>query len=141
MTNVSKRKLKPRVLQKIKKQFVRVIALAKNQEQAHDLATSLLTEAEQLMLAKRLAVVVMLEYGYTFRDIEKTLRVSSTTVATILDKKQEGLYAPIETQCKQYRSRRSSNDSFLDFLEVLLQAGMPPQGKGRWKHVFSHVEK
>lgn len=136
MTHVSKRKVKPAVVDKITRQFAAVIARADNKARADDLVGSLFTKAERAMLAKRLAAIVMLEYGYSFDDVENTLKVSSRTVARIWRDKKNGKYTPIERICRKKLTVGQSQDSFLEFVEILLQAGLPPRGRGRWKWLY-----
>jgi uncharacterized protein YerC len=59
------------------------------------LGAELFTPTERIMLAKRLAIICMVGEGYTFEDIQESLRVSPSTVARIWAAMQKGKYAKI----------------------------------------------
>lgn len=135
MTHVSKQALKKRVTKELSEQFLSYILEANTATRAQALILELLTPTERIMLAKRLAIVIMLEYGYGFEQIEQTLRVSSSTVARLWSKKHKNLFSSIEEYCRRHKNLNT--DAILGFIEKLLQAGLPPQGRGRWKYTFS----
>lgn len=134
MTNVSKRHLKREVLELISDQLLVYVSRARTKEGAVSFIEELFTDAERLMFAKRVAIVLMLEQGTRFEDIEALLKVSSTTVSRIWKQKQEGRYVSLVRYC---RNRRvvPGQQSLLDLMELLLQAGMPLRAKGRWKRL------
>ena len=85
------------------------------------------------MLAKRLAIVVLLERGHGYKTIERTLKVSSNTIARISGEKDKGRYKFIAKSCSLKRSRNRREDSaFWDYIELVLLAGMPSMGRGSW---------
>ena len=141
MTNVSKRKLDAAVVDMLSRQLLEIVAAANTKQRAYSLVMDLLTSAERTMLAKRLAIIIMLDHGSRFEQIENTLKVSPTTVARVWKEQKEGKYDSIVGFCTRGAKRRSvrrttESKPLADVIEVLLQAGLPPQGKGRWKHVF-----
>ena len=70
------------------------------------------------MLAKRLAIITMLERDQSYYLIEQTLNVSISTVKRLRKRLQAGDFDPL---CRVF----SRNLSFLDYLEIFLSAGMP----------------
>jgi uncharacterized protein YerC len=52
----------------------------------------LFTHVEHVMLAKRLAIICMLGEGYSFDNIQETLRVSPSTVGRIWKAMQKGKF-------------------------------------------------
>ena len=52
----------------------------------------LFTRTEQVMLAKRLAIICMLGEGFSFEDIQETLRVSPSTVGRMWSAMQKGKF-------------------------------------------------
>lgn len=80
---------------------------------------SLLTPTETLMLAKRLAMIVMLDRGDSTYRVSKSLGVSVSSVCRFQHMLDAGLFKPI------LRSIRKKHRSTLDILELLLAAGMP----------------
>lgn len=83
MAQVSKYPLSEAVYERIFEIFFKSIAAIKDQSEATELVHSLLTPTERVMLAKRLAIAFLLEKEYTYRDIQKVLRVSLGTIGVV----------------------------------------------------------
>jgi uncharacterized protein YerC len=95
---------------------------------------ALLTQTEKIMLAKRLAIVIMLERGHTYYRIDKTLKVSTSTSKRLHRKLLNGLYEPI-----QQMIGTGEDPAIVRMIEKLLQFRMPPKvGPGRWKFMDNH---
>jgi len=82
MPQVSRKKLDKSIHKKIFQQFSRLNSNL-NKKKSSVFLSTLLTETEQTMLAKRLACVLMLHEGYSQYVVEKTLGLSSSTVARV----------------------------------------------------------
>ena len=131
MPHISKQKLDQKVYKKLFRQFTDIISnLDKTNSQ--NLFSELLTETERIMLVKRLATVVMLYEGYSQYVVEKTLKLSSSTVARINLAYEDGLYDSLVTIFKNKKEKR---DQFWSTLEILLRGGMPSMTEDRWKHL------
>ncbi|MEK7600936.1 MAG: Trp family transcriptional regulator [Patescibacteria group bacterium] len=85
----------------------------------------LLTPTETTMLAKRLAMIVMLERGDSSYHISRSLRVSDSSVQRFRRMLDAGLFKPV------VRELRKKNRSLLDVLELILSAGLPSIGGPR----------
>ena len=85
------------------------------------------------MYMKRLATIVMLDKGYSRYRISQTLKLSETTASDYALKYDEGHFAAI---LKLVSSKKFDREAFLKTLETVLQGGMPPMGKGRWKRAL-----
>jgi Trp operon repressor len=120
MAQVSSHKLDTETSKRLFRELARYIAKA-DQKNAPTFLQAFLTPTEQLMLAKRIAVVVLFHNGSSTYQIRKMLRMSSSTA---------GGYAPIT---RLFSSGKKNREKFIKTLEVILSAGMPPRGKGRWK--------
>lgn len=83
MTQISKRFLKPEVEEKIKSLFFDCLARCHSQGVAESFIDSLLTETEKVMIAKRVAIALMLLKGRTSVEVQNTLKVSGQTVWTV----------------------------------------------------------
>ena len=129
MTNVSKKKLSNQQQQQLKSQFVDLLA-AVDQDSSRCFFNELFSEAEQIMLMKRLAIILLLQEGYSKYRIAQTLQVSESTVLEQAKQVELGRYRGL---LKLSKAKTFDAQKFLDVLETLLQAGLPPQGKGRWK--------
>ena len=86
----------------------------------------LLTKTERLMLAKRLAAIVLLERGEQPYHIHQALKLSQSTILRLGNTLDRGGYQEITKALRQ-------KSTLLDDIEKILQAGMPPRGKGRWR--------
>ena len=116
MTHVSKQKMRPGTSVQIKKNFFSVVMAPRNRR----ILESLLTPTETLMLAKRLGILVMLEQSHSSYRIEKTLKVSISTVVRLDRARQAGVFNPIRKAFGQQDTL-----SFSEHLELILAAGMP----------------
>lgn len=127
MTHISKQKMQPRTSVRIKKNFFEAVMLPRNRR----VLECLLTPTETLMLAKRLGVLIMLEQGHTSYKIEKTLKVSISTVLRLDHARQAGVFKPIQRALGHKDAL-----TFSEHLELLLAAGMPSiAGPQHQKHL------
>lgn len=63
--------------------FAKALSSVRNSVEAANFIRDLLSEAEVVMLARRLQVARLLMNGYTYEDIEKEMKVSNTTIAKV----------------------------------------------------------
>lgn len=120
MAYVSKKKMSDDVGRALADQFLAFFTAAHSKKDAAVLAGELFTETERTMLAKRLAVVVMLERGHTFGDIEQTLKVSPDTVTRLWRDRKEGRFAKIARYARDHTSHFQKGNQFLKALEAIL---------------------
>lgn len=83
MTQISKYPISKAIEKRIFEIFFGTIVNLKNSNDVASFLEDFLTPTEKMMLAKRLAVAVMLAKGYDYREIKKTLRVSFQMVANV----------------------------------------------------------
>ena len=83
MPHLSKKKLDKETLKKISGKLVAILERAQNQKKLAPLLDELLTATEKIMLAKRLAVVLMLSGDTPQHRIAEALLVSPSTVTRI----------------------------------------------------------
>jgi len=141
MVYISKKPVSEKALAIMAEQFVKHIARIVTKKEAEAFLGEMFTPAEKMLYMKRFAILVMLERGYSFGAIKRALKVSQTTIARL----QKGLERGEYDQTIKYVERRAKRSkavekTFLDFLEIVLQAGLPPRGKGRWQHVWDRVD-
>jgi uncharacterized protein YerC len=132
MTNVSKQQLDPKELQKLFTQLNGVLG-SLNKQKVDGFLSDLLGPEERIMLVKRLAVIIMLMENNSAYRIADTLKVSPATVTTIQKYFDEGRFDHIVSIL---RKNQTDYKKFWETLEVILRAGMPSQGKDRWKSIF-----
>ncbi len=100
--------------------------------QTGEFLEALLGPEEQLMLAKRLAIIVMIHEGYSLYKISDSLKVSPATASKIKFYYDQDHYAPILTALKNnkpvYLAIIQSIDSMLT-----LGGHLPRYGQARIK--------
>lgn len=129
MTYVSKHPLKKEVRKRLDEQFVNTVIGLRTNSGGKSFLSDLLTESEQIMLAKRLMMIFMLTEGVSQYRIKQLLKVSSSTVARIASHFESGVFDHIR---KDF-GRKKNRDTFWSEFEVIVRLGMPEMGKGRWK--------
>jgi uncharacterized protein YerC len=137
MTRVSKQALQPSHLKKLYAELAKTIVRLDKKNTTLFL-DELLGEEEKVMIAKRVAVIVMLiEKNSTYR-IAQLLLMSQSTVERHRKKLRIGEYDNIVQMLKQ---RKEAYKEFWNTLEVILRAGMPPRGRGRWKSTLELMNR
>lgn len=129
MTRVSKNTLQEKHQKQLLTQLADLFSSVKTKKAAQ-LFQSLCTEAEQTMLVKRLAAILMIEKKYSRYHIAHTLSMSESTVREIQKKYDEGQYAEITVTIRQKEYER---EQFWRTIDSLARLGMPSMGKDRWK--------
>jgi len=125
MPHISKKKLGREVFLRIHKQFVAVVAELRTPVSVESFLGELLTTTEKIMLAKRLAIIFMLNEGVSEYYIYRTLKVSPSTVARMHVAFDGGKYKKIV--------RVLDGRKFWAQLGRFARMGMPPiTGRGRW---------
>lgn len=84
MPQVSKKFLQKDIEKRMYQVFEKAIADLKKTEEIKDFIADILTPTERIMLSKRLAIAVLLAKGYDYRQIGDILKVSSTTVGSVI---------------------------------------------------------
>jgi len=87
---ISKIKLRPKVEREIKDMLAQVVSDLKSQNNTRIFLRDFLTPAEELVLAKRLAILLYLEKGKSYEEIKQDLRVSSATIASVQSMLEQG---------------------------------------------------
>lgn len=134
MTHISKHNLKDDHLEQLFEQLANTIAKV-DKRSAELFLHEILGTEERIMLAKRLAAIAMCIEGNSTYRISQLLFMSPSTTERIKLKYEIGKYKHIE---KILTKDKIDYQEFWKTLETILQAGMPPQGRGRWKSIFKH---
>lgn len=80
---ISARKLNKTIEKQIFQILYQLVADTKTAEEAETLMADLLSGAERLAVAKRLAIAAFLDKGRSYENIRETLKVSSATIASV----------------------------------------------------------
>lgn len=134
MPHVSSRRVKKKVYKKLEDGLHDIFSKFSSHSDVSRLLGDLLTPTERLMISKRVAIILLLKKGYSFQAIQKTLKVTPFTVLRFWRMTKMGKFKYLEAPKQNKKS-----DSFLGGIEKILQAGLPPRGKGRWAHVFHNL--
>ena len=135
MPHVSQNPIDKNTLYKISEKLFKAIKHLKREKEAAQFLSDLLTKTERIMLAKRLAIIIMLDANYPFKVISNALRVSEATIRVMRDRfdRGGGGYNLVIGRLKREAMWRE----FFKSLEKILQPDfLPPiTGRGRWRHV------
>jgi len=138
MPHVSKKKLKTSVLRSIHRRFSKTVLQLKDTQHGRAFLDNLLTDTEKLMLAKRLAIIFMLNEGISTYHIHQTLKVSVSTVVRISRVLDRGGYLAV---VQLFKKKKIAQEFWHD-VEKLIRFGMPPYaGKGRWAWLYELDKK
>lgn len=80
MPRVSKRKVNAAVSQRMKSLLLDVISGLNNNQEIEEFLAEFLTPTEKIMLAKRLAIAMLLVKEYQYESIREILKVSTSTI-------------------------------------------------------------
>lgn len=83
MSQISKYPISKQIADRIFEIFLNTVVHIKNKDEADEFISDLLTPTEKIMLAKRLAIAFLLEKNYDYRSIQKLIRVSAGTIASV----------------------------------------------------------
>lgn len=135
MPHISSRKLKKEQFEKIYEKLALIFNNAGKSKKSRLILDEFLTTTEKIMLAKRLAIIFMLNEKVSIHYISEALKVSPSTVDRISLKHQFGEYRHISELTKKNRPE------IWDILKILILIGLTPKyGKNRWKW-FYEIDK
>jgi len=83
MSQISKYPISKQISDRIFEIFLNTFVKIKSKGEADEFISDLLTPTEKIMLAKRLAIAFLLEKNYDYRAIQKLIRVSAGTIASV----------------------------------------------------------
>ncbi len=130
MPHISKRKLDKKTLGKIFSKLITLLGHAKNHRELAYMLDELLTETEKIMLAKRLAIILMLEGDIPQNRIIEALSISPSTVTRFSLGVEAGKYNFIRNVSKKDKV------DIEKIIWLLLTVGgiMPPRvGRRYWR--------
>ncbi len=134
MPHVSKKRLKRDIFERVGDNFIKLMSFPRKEGKARLFLNDVLTPTERLMIAKRLAVIVMLCRGYSGYKIYTALKVSPSTVSRLQTQIEGGAF-PYLAQLFGGSQKKEAH-AFWDALYKFIK-GMPPRvGRGRWKFLF-----
>lgn len=112
MVRLNKTHLQQKQINQLFQQLAKVIA-PKHADHAANTLSELLGQEERIMLAKRLAVIVLLSEGFSAYRIADELKLSQSTIAATAEKLNSGAYRTIE------QNLRKDTKNYFAILEVI----------------------
>lgn len=128
MGRVSSRRINPEIEERIFEVFWAYLANLRNAEGIHEFLLSLLSQTEQVMLAKRLAIAILLSKNYNYEQIDETLKVSKATIATI--QRQISMGAPGYEKALRQITTSENQEKLINNFEKLFIKLSPPKSYG-----------
>ncbi|EKE12532.1 MAG: hypothetical protein ACD_13C00191G0028 [uncultured bacterium] len=99
-----------------------------------------LTPTEQIMLAKRMAISLLLAKNYNYQDISDILKVSNGTIAEVSMQYWYGKY--LKSVALQLAEKDELKDFWLDVAEMVTSVGMVGRkGTGGWRYLNNEIKK
>ena len=129
MAFISKKPLNKKIQTQLNQQLIRTIVGLRTIDGGTHFISELLTQTEQIMLAKRLMTIFMLAEGISQYRIKKILNISSSTVARTAHLMSNGAFNHLTYMCRKKKSRKI----LWNELENIVRLGMPSMGRDRWK--------
>jgi uncharacterized protein YerC len=124
MPHISKKKLGKKTVGKIFSKLIILLGKARNHREISNILDELFTETEKIMMAKRLALILMLDGNIPHQRIQEVLTMSPSTIARLYFGIERGKYEFIRNIAKKDRVDLEK------IMWLMLTAGgiMPPRG-------------
>jgi uncharacterized protein YerC len=119
MPHVSQKKLKRKIFTRISTELISYILELESSAEAKSFLTELLTKTERIMIAKRLAVLIMLKKGYSFRVISATLHVSPSTVERYWKEAKKKSFPVLSRRIEHGWANKAKPANMITFLHTL----------------------
>lgn len=130
MTQVSRRPLDKKVLNRIFEIFVSSFVCVKNKPRAESFLSELFSQTERIMIAKRLTIAFLLSKKYSFESIKSLLKVSQTTICKVnyyVNQEKSGY----KTILKDVE--KNLEDGGIEYILGIINTILPPLRGSNWK--------
>lgn len=134
MTNISKRPVDEKKLFKLYGLFFEVINNAEDKDEFMELIRDILTPIEQIMIAKRIAIIYLLVKNVDQVVIADHIKVSRSTVSRfklLFHNKKTKLIIIIESFLRNEKISHFFEDLFAD---IFTRVGYYPDQQLKWQH-------
>lgn len=141
MTQVSKYPISKEIADRIFEIFLKSLVKIHDQQQADQFISDLLTPTEKIMLAKRLAIALLLHKNYDYRTIQKLIKVSTATIASVnmvVKYGSKGYLNLVNKIIKEEKLFRMIEDAAAKILSFPAQAS---KGGDAWRYLKDEVDK
>lgn len=141
MAQVSKYPISKEIYERIFEIFLKTLVKIRDQKEAEEFVESLLSPVERIMLAKRLATAFLLEKGYEYRQIQKVIRVSLPTIASVNFSRKYGGAGYKKAVAKILREEKINDFLEKAILKLLSIPATGTKGSGVWRYLKQEVEQ
>jgi len=141
MTQVSRYPISKKVADRIFEVFLKTLVEIKSDEEADQFISDLLTPTEKIMLAKRLAIAVLLEQGYDYRSIQQLIRVSAPTITSVNIARRYGKEGYRKLISKILRDEQLKNFFEEVVIKLLSAPSALEKGRGPWSYLKDDIER
>jgi Trp operon repressor len=134
MTNISKRPIDAKKLFKLYELFFEVVNNAGDKDEFMEIIKDILTPIEQIMIAKRIAIIYLLIKNVDQTTIVDYIKVSRSTVSRfklLFYNKKTKLITIIESFLKNEKISHFFEDLFAD---IFTHVGYYPDQELKWQH-------
>ncbi len=141
MTQVSKYPISNATHERIFELFIKTLLNIRNKEDASQLIVDFFTPTEQIMFAKRLSVIFLLEKGYSYKMIGDILKVSTGTISQANRARKNGSAAYkklIAKLVQDEKNRLLISKTLTGLVSLPAQGG---EGSGIWKAAKKELQK
>jgi len=131
MTRISRYPVDDDILEKIFSLFFEVIGKDKDEEEFQNIIHDLLSPAERIMIAKRVAIFYMLIKKLDYYNISKSSKVSPSTIAkfNLVKENSRGIINALKGAVR--------NDKMINFFEeLILELRRPGKYGVNWKNAW-----
>ncbi|KKP94064.1 MAG: hypothetical protein UR98_C0001G0149, partial [Parcubacteria group bacterium GW2011_GWA1_36_12] len=121
MARISKYPILKEVYEKIFDLFLETFLQLRSKKRVANFFDEFLTPTEQIMLAKRMAISLLLAKNYNYQDISDILKVSNGTIAEVSMQYWYGKY--LKSVALQLAEKDELKDFWLDVAEMVTSVG------------------
>lgn len=140
MARISKYPILKEVYEKVFDLFLETFLQLRSKKRVANFFDEFLTPTEQIMLAKRMAISLLLAKNYNYQDISDILKVSNGTIAEVSMQYWYGKY--LKSVALQLAEKDELKDFWLDVAEMVTSVGMVGRkGTGGWRYLNNEIKK
>ena len=140
MSQVSRYPIPKDVYDRIIDLFLGLFSSLNSKRKASDFFDEFLTPTERIMMAKRVAIGMLLAKKYSYRKISEVLRVSKSTIGVVSSHYRYG--NTLKKAIAHLMANEGIEKLLLEFAEMITSAGtFGRKGASGWKYLNIEVKK
>lgn len=140
MAQISKYPVSKKVYNRIFDLFLEIFSKLGTKQEVSDFFDEFLTPTEKIMLAKRLAINILLAKKFSYDEISEILRVSSATITNVSDKYKYG--KTLNTITQDLINKEGIEDFWLEIAETITSMGtVGTKGTEGWRYLNKEIHK